>query len=766
MSERFDPYYTWLGIPPHEQPASHYRLLGISLFESNAEVISNAADRLMLHLRAFQSGKRSKESQQLLNEISAARICLLNPEKKAAYDSALRAAQQADELSDAAAALPPAAGNLTKPQLPDSPPPFVAIATGGGRRTAAIAKPASQAGLWLAVASVLLLFVVAGIALLASRPKPPQPMAESRNPSQSSSHRPIEPSRASPPSFAPDSQPSQPSEPTATPPPAVVESPATPMPEPTPTPTPPITPTSTPPAENKPPSELRAARPPDATAVAEAVKEVQAKYAAQYATAKRPEQKVSLARTLRDDAEQASNEPTWQAALLLESQRLAAAGGDLKLAVGALRDRASRFSADLLSECAELLKTANLPASQRSENATLADLASQFLDQAIADDRFDAAEPLRKVASLAYGKLKNIDSVNRLNAMQSELAAMKTEHDKLASALQKLAASPSDPEANLAVGRYQCFYKNDWQRGLPKLILASDFDIAAAARKDTENPTAPSPRAEVAELWWNIGQKQPPAAKRNAFRRAAEWYLLALPGLTGNQHTAALRRIEQGVPLRSDQPTALVKEGLLAYWSFDEGNGRLAQDLTKSRNHALLIGARWTRGVLGAAMQASAANEYAQFLYPATLNQWTISLWVKIDRLQGDAGLVMTTGNAPGQVQLYIRGDGYVQANIVNSGGSNPRLRIEPGAWRHIVVRYGRNDQGATCETFVDGELDNQFTANKDIAPIIGPGRIGGWHDDDPNRAFLGAIDDVRLYGRVLSNPEIAMLVAAGRVGQ
>src|SRR3569623_558708 len=107
MSERFDPYYTWLGIPPHEQPANHYRLLGISLFESNDEVISNEADRLMLHLRAFQSGKRSRESQQLLNEISAARVCLLNPATKAQYDAQLHASLRAQQAA-AAPAPPPA----------------------------------------------------------------------------------------------------------------------------------------------------------------------------------------------------------------------------------------------------------------------------------------------------------------------------------------------------------------------------------------------------------------------------------------------------------------------------------------------------------------------------------------------------------------------------------------------------------------------------------------------------------------------------------
>lgn len=90
MSVSFDPYYTWLGIPPGEQPANHYRLLGLKVFETNAEAISNAADRQMMLLRTYQSGEHSALSQKLLNEIASVRVCLLNAEKKAAYDALLR----------------------------------------------------------------------------------------------------------------------------------------------------------------------------------------------------------------------------------------------------------------------------------------------------------------------------------------------------------------------------------------------------------------------------------------------------------------------------------------------------------------------------------------------------------------------------------------------------------------------------------------------------------------------------------------------------
>ena len=91
MAVEFDPYYVWLGIPPEEQPANYYRLLGLRLFENNGDVIDNAADRQMAHLRTYQGGKNGALTQQLLNEVAAARICLLDPKKRAAYDQQVRA---------------------------------------------------------------------------------------------------------------------------------------------------------------------------------------------------------------------------------------------------------------------------------------------------------------------------------------------------------------------------------------------------------------------------------------------------------------------------------------------------------------------------------------------------------------------------------------------------------------------------------------------------------------------------------------------------
>ncbi len=89
MASSFDPYHKWLGIPPDEQPPNHYRLLGIRDFEADPDVIQSAADQRMAHLRTYQTGRRADWSQRLLNEVAAAKICLLTPAKKAAYDQSV-----------------------------------------------------------------------------------------------------------------------------------------------------------------------------------------------------------------------------------------------------------------------------------------------------------------------------------------------------------------------------------------------------------------------------------------------------------------------------------------------------------------------------------------------------------------------------------------------------------------------------------------------------------------------------------------------------
>ncbi len=120
MSEAFDPYYRWLGIPPKERPPNHYRLIGIELFESNRDVIDSVASRHMAYLQEITDGPHVREAQQLLNELAAARRCLLDPEKKAAYDAELKTTLSAESKPPKAA---PATHRQRTEKVSPAPPP-------------------------------------------------------------------------------------------------------------------------------------------------------------------------------------------------------------------------------------------------------------------------------------------------------------------------------------------------------------------------------------------------------------------------------------------------------------------------------------------------------------------------------------------------------------------------------------------------------------------------------------------------------------------
>jgi hypothetical protein len=90
VTHDFDPDPKWLDIPPSEQPPDYYRLLGIDLFESNPAVIVDAATRRMASVNSSPSIPQAEVRQRILNEIAAARNCLLDTQSKATYDAELR----------------------------------------------------------------------------------------------------------------------------------------------------------------------------------------------------------------------------------------------------------------------------------------------------------------------------------------------------------------------------------------------------------------------------------------------------------------------------------------------------------------------------------------------------------------------------------------------------------------------------------------------------------------------------------------------------
>ena len=84
-----DFYKEWLGIPDGPRPPDHYELLRLKQFDDDAAKVRANYKKLNTHVRKYATGQYSNQSQDLLNEIAKAMLCLTDPERKRDYDESL-----------------------------------------------------------------------------------------------------------------------------------------------------------------------------------------------------------------------------------------------------------------------------------------------------------------------------------------------------------------------------------------------------------------------------------------------------------------------------------------------------------------------------------------------------------------------------------------------------------------------------------------------------------------------------------------------------
>ncbi len=84
-----DVYKEWLGIPEGNRPPDHYELLRLVKFEDDTDKIRAHYKKLNTHVRRYATGQYSIESQELLNELAKAMLCITDAERKREYDESL-----------------------------------------------------------------------------------------------------------------------------------------------------------------------------------------------------------------------------------------------------------------------------------------------------------------------------------------------------------------------------------------------------------------------------------------------------------------------------------------------------------------------------------------------------------------------------------------------------------------------------------------------------------------------------------------------------
>lgn len=564
MTTQFDPYHKWLGIPPEEQPANHYRLLGIKVFEDDPDVVASAADKQMAHLRSFQTGQHGVLSQKLLNHVAGARVCLLNPNEKAAYDALLR-----DDLEKKAAQ---ESEHAAVKEALSAHRPALATRTSGS-------KPMSWQVMSVIGGGVVVLLGLLLVYMLSGKPAPQVAQREKTLPvseqeKEVASKAVVEPPKPTPPLAA--TEPPKPAEIKRETPPATpkTEKPvqeARPSPAPKPQETPPVAPAPQRPATPPPQTPVAAATPapqaeqqskekpkklplPDEAARERVSKVVQDTFREELNKSKSPADKQVLGNKLLQQGIETRSDPAMQYVLLEMARDMAVEAGDGSLSFDAIEKMADLFQINRFAAKEAVLsgftKTARSPAAHRA----LAEKALSVMEEAIGENNFDAAGSLRKLALAEALKAKDREVTQLVRNRTKDLEQAVKAFAEIEVTMNTLKENPNDPDANGTVGRYTCFVKGDWETGLPMLVKGNDTTMKDLATKDLQRPAKPEERVVLADGWYDLAASERAAAKKHIQLRAAHWYWLAAPNLEGLEKTKVEKRMKALAPLVATMP--------------------------------------------------------------------------------------------------------------------------------------------------------------------------------------------------------------------
>jgi len=203
--------------------------------------------------------------------------------------------------------------------------------------------------------------------------------------------------------------------------------------------------------------------------------------------------------------------------------------------------------------------------------------------------------------------------------------------------------------------------------------------------------------------------------------------------------------------------------GLVAYYPFN-GN---ANDESGSGNNGTVNGASLTQdrfGINNKAYQFDGINDYISIADNPNLfsDELTISWWYKLTETPGAAWVVIGWVDGGHRYQQFFSGGQLSYFNGYNL--TAPGLYFNPiynlnylNVWKHIVVTYQKTSATtSTTSIYVDGELKQ--TDNHTLAMDYASGiefKIG---KNVNGNFFKGALDDFRIFSRVLNQNEIVEL--------
>ncbi|WP_237329423.1 LamG-like jellyroll fold domain-containing protein [Streptomyces sp. CBMAI 2042] len=285
--------------------------------------------------------------------------------------------------------------------------------------------------------------------------------------------------------------------------------------------------------------------------------------------------------------------------------------------------------------------------------------------------------------------------------------------------------------------------------------------------------------SDVTRYWYGINS-DPSSARQLTTSAGAPKSIPFLPSKPGlNFITAqAFDAAGNGSEIRTYQFRVKAGQPERATWQLDEESGATeVQGSTPPRTLALHGGATTgAAGTKGAALELNGTDGYASSdlsVVDTTLG-FTVSAWVKLSKMPTSAAIIAAQpGNHSPSFELYYSAalDRWVfnqyetdtpGANVIRAMAAQPG-GVSANAWTHLTGSY---DSGAEkLRLYVNRQLvgetalPNAWNARRGLQ--IGAGSYSG-----VTKAFFpGAIDEVQIFDKVITQGEVDKLYAMQAVG-
>ncbi|MEI8195436.1 MAG: hypothetical protein WCI73_05965 [Phycisphaerae bacterium] len=321
--------------------------------------------------------------------------------------------------------------------------------------------------------------------------------------------------------------------------------------------------------------------PPEPTALKDAIKQVNDTFKDDLAAAKTPPLRAAVAKKMIAAAAE-KKDLLDQFALCTRAREIASEAGDYDTVLTAIDTLDKTFDLDALKMKADL-------AIPTAKGARTIDSRESFVNQldgvitsAVAADRYDLGRSLSDTALLVARSTNNANLVRQVMTQMQQVRDTEKAYDEIKRSLQVLVANPADPEANLKVGKFRCFIKGEWEKGLPLLAQGNDPLLHNLAKQEIDGPKDAETQVKLGDGWWDAGEQETGTAKLPFQQRADKWYRAAVPNLTGPARARVEARLKTLAGILYGKVVDLIKlidtkrDAVVGNW--DIRNGTLVSD--------------------------------------------------------------------------------------------------------------------------------------------------------------------------------------------